>query len=121
MIDRRKSLAFVSKEDVEVGWQLSRGLKDPPLVICRRPFWSLLYKDENHHVGEQSSLLVGGFPQLYVHLGSIHHRPYNWEGELRLEEEVRRSMTAWERFREACNFSGKEKPDVEVLLPSFLR
>ncbi|KFH15140.1 cleft lip and palate transmembrane protein 1 (clptm1) protein, partial [Toxoplasma gondii MAS] len=57
----------------------------------------------------------------FFHLGSVNSRPYDWEREAQLREEEQRNWSFFERMREALNFSGKEKSDLEVIVPEHLR
>ncbi|PHJ22438.1 cleft lip and palate transmembrane protein 1 [Cystoisospora suis] len=67
------------------------------------------------------TLLVAKNTRLYMYAGSVSRRPYNSEGEMRLEREAKKFLTPLERLQDSLNFSGKGKPDVEVRMPSLLR
>ncbi|PFH32569.1 cleft lip and palate transmembrane protein 1 (clptm1) protein [Besnoitia besnoiti] len=57
----------------------------------------------------------------FVHLGSVERRPYNWEGEAALRVEEQKSWSFAERLKDALNFSGKEKSELEITIPEQFR
>ncbi|EPT31641.1 cleft lip and palate transmembrane protein 1 (clptm1) protein [Toxoplasma gondii ME49] len=67
------------------------------------------------------NLLEAKSDKRFFHLGSVNSRPYDWEREAQLREEEQRNWSFFERMREALNFSGKEKSDLEVIVPEHLR
>ncbi|CBZ50469.1 putative Cleft lip and palate transmembrane protein 1 [Neospora caninum Liverpool] len=67
------------------------------------------------------NLLAAKNEERFFHVGSVKSRPYNWEGEERLREAEKKNWSFQERLRESLNFSGKEKSDLEVIIPEFLR
>ncbi|KEP64458.1 UNVERIFIED_CONTAM: cleft lip and palate transmembrane protein 1 (clptm1) protein [Hammondia hammondi] len=67
------------------------------------------------------NLLEAKSDKRFFHLGSVNSRPYDWEREAQLREKEQRKWSFSERVREALNFSGKEKSDLEVVVPEHLR